>query len=63
MALGKNYSTAHTLSHLVNLISESLDNGKSVYGIFVDFQKTFDIVDHEILLSKLDYYGTRGNGN
>ena len=50
----KNDSTTHALIHLTNLISESLDNGKLVCGIFVDLQKAFDIVDREILLNKLD---------
>ena len=29
----------------------------------MDLQKTLDTVDHEILLSKLDYYGIRGISN
>ena len=42
---------------------EALDNEKVATGIFVDFQKAFDTVNHEILLSKLDHYGIRGNVN
>ena len=52
-----NYSTTHALIHLTNLISDSLDNGKFVGGIFVDLQKAFNTVDHKILLSKLEHYG------
>ena len=38
----------------------ALDNGNFACGIFVDLQKAFDTVDHEILLEKLNYYGIRG---
>ena len=38
-------------------IEETLDGGGFSCGIFVDLQKTFDTVDHKILLHKLEYYG------
>ena len=42
-----------------NLVN-AIDNGKCAVGIFLDFQKAFDIVDHCILLDKLYFYGIRG---
>ena len=41
-------------------IKEALDQGKYGCRIFVDLQKAFDTVDHNILLHKLKHYGIRG---
>ena len=38
-------------------IYESFDNKKFTLGVFVDLSKAFDTVNHEILISKLSYYG------
>ena len=57
------HSTSHALLNIVDTISNSLDNGKMAAGVFVDFQKAFDTVDHNILISKLNHYGIRGKMN
>ena len=56
----KNHSTIHALISLTEHIRDSLDQNKIACGIFIDLQKAFDTVDHNILLDKLAYYGIRG---
>ena len=45
---------------LTDRISKALYNGEYVLGFFLDFNKAFDTVNHEILLRKLYCYGIRG---
>ena len=37
---------------LVDKITEALDQGESAVGVFLDFSKAFDTIDHNILFKK-----------
>ena len=54
------HSTYMPLIIILDKITEALDNGNYVIGIFLDFRKAFDTVNHKILLDKLYHYGIRG---
>ena len=43
----------HALIHLTDKIRQQLDKWNFACGIFIDFQKAFDTVDHQILVQKL----------
>ena len=50
---------------LVDKITEALDQSESVVGVFLDFSKAFDTVDHNILwqtMDKMDYVVLNWNG-
>lgn len=59
----KKHATTHNLISLSEKIREDLDKGEFSCGIFLDLQKAFDSVDHDILLKKLENYGIRGVAN
>ena len=44
--------TSTAIIILIDKIVSALDNGDSVNGVFLDFSKVFDTVDHTILLKK-----------
>ena len=54
------HSTNHALISITEKIQKALDDGKFACGVFLDFQKAFDKVNHKILLSRLEHYRIRG---
>ena len=55
--------TVQVSNHLARRPDKALDENKFACGVFVDFQKAFDTVNHDILINKLDHYGIRGIEN
>lgn len=56
----KGKSTEDALVSVTDLIYTSLNDKNKTTGVFIDFKKAFDLVDHDILLSKLEAVGVRG---
>ena len=44
-------------------IQTHLNKNELTAGVFIDLRKAFDTVDHDIFLTKLDYYGIRRVAN
>ena len=51
------------ISHLhfiIDKVQKAIEDRDYSCGIFLDFSRVFDTVNHEILLLKLEFYGIRG---
>ena len=57
------YPTSHALINITENIRKALDDGNIGCGVFVNLQKAFDTVDHQILSAKLNHYGIHGVSN
>ena len=47
----KQHSTYMTIMILLDKLINSIENGEIVVGIYLDFSKAFDTVDHGIFLT------------
>lgn len=57
------HSTVFAVLSIIDKIQKAIENGNFSCGIFLDLSTTFDTVNHQILLQKLEYYGIRGITN
>jgi hypothetical protein len=56
----KGKSTSTALVTFLEDVYKTLDNKEVCVGLFLNLSKAFDMVNHNILLQKLDTYGIRG---
>lgn len=53
------HNAAKAVSEIVDRFRKAIDNNLYICGVFIDFSKAFDIVNHQMLLIKLEKYGIR----
>ena len=53
----KGYSAQHFLMVLLEKLKESRDKGEEFGAFFTDLSKEFNCIDHNLLITKLSWYG------
>ena len=56
-----NHSCEHAIGQVVGTIVKALENKQYAACILLDLSKAFDMIEHSILLKKLELYGIRGS--
>ena len=57
------HSTDHAILSIVDKIQRAIDERDFSCGIFLDFSKAFDTINHKILFKNFEFYGIRGIAN
>ena len=55
-----NHSCEHAVAQVVGSVLKNLENKKSTISVMLDLSKAFDMIEHTIMLQKLELFGVRG---
>ena len=59
----KVFSTVRAIINLNGNVESAIDSKQFFCGVFINLKKAFDVVDHNILLEKIQHYCIRGKAH